>query len=97
MLGKGVIAPADPTEIAGSKKSINPAIVLKDPSTRLVILETFPTLPQLYGVFRNLDQFNKVMITTHDSMMPHIFGAAAVISTTSSLVRSIPPATIGKL
>jgi hypothetical protein len=45
--GKGEMAPADPTEIDGSKKSINPAIVLKDSSTRLVILETFPTLPQL--------------------------------------------------
>jgi len=56
MLGKGEIAPADPTEIAGSKKSINPAIVLKDPSTRLVILETFPTLPHLYGIISDLDK-----------------------------------------
>jgi hypothetical protein len=47
MFGKGLIAPADPTEIDGSKKSMNPAIVLKDSSSRLVILETFPTLPQL--------------------------------------------------
>jgi hypothetical protein len=47
MFGKGLIAPEDPTEIDGSRKSMNPAIVLKDSSSRLVILETFPTLPQL--------------------------------------------------
>lgn len=41
------MAPADPTETAGSKKSMKPAIVLNELSTALVILETFPTLPQL--------------------------------------------------
>jgi hypothetical protein len=59
MFGKGLIAPADPTEIAGSKKSINPASVLKDPSTRLVILETFPILPQLEGISSDLDELRK--------------------------------------
>lgn len=55
MLGKGLIAPAEPMETAGSKKSINPASILKDPSKRLVILETFPILPQLDVMISNLD------------------------------------------
>lgn len=34
---------------------------------------------------------------TYDSMMPHILGASLAISATSSLSKSIPPATRGKL
>ena len=94
-LGKGLMAPADPTETAGSKKSKKPAMVLKDASTRLVILEALPTLPQLRGIVNYVDELKVRITATHDSMMPHIFGAAVAISTTSSLVRSIPPATTG--
>jgi hypothetical protein len=94
IFGKGLMAPAEPTEIDGSRKSINPASVLKDPSRRLVIRETFPTLPHLLKSHQQPEK-SIVIVITYESITPRIFEAVLAMSTISSLVKSIPPATCG--
>lgn len=96
MLGSGLIAPAEPTTTEGRRKSIKPANVVKEvPSSKAAILANLPTLPHLLLCYEQLS--HKIEMETYDSMMPQTFGASLAISATSSLSKSIPAATGGKL
>lgn len=101
ILGSGLIAPPEPTTTEGRRKSIRPANVAKELSSKAVILASFPTLPHLFSCYEQLSWKDRVKraaeIEAYDNMMPRTFGASLAISATSSLSKSIPAATGGKL